>query len=202
MVTTSKSFNIDAEQVFRDIGYCKDCEPSVRMVSLVNDYVENARDLVDPSYSCIIRDIKSVQGTRVVIEGPITFKSEVIARLLEQCEKAAVFMLTIGKHLEETSYRLADDGLILQSAVLDAIGSAATGTVANFVQDKVEEMARAQGLCISRRFSPGYCDWDISQQKMVFQAMKDNCAGISLTGGCLMLPASRFPVLLVSAQPK
>ena len=188
MVTTSDGININAERVFRDIGYCADCEPSVRMLSLVNEYVENARDLIDPSYACIIRNIKSVNGSRIVIEGSITFKSEVIARLLEQCEKAALFLVTIGKYLEETTYRLAKDGLILQSAVLDAIGSDAAEAVADFIQNLIGETARARGLHISQRFSPGYCDWDVNQQKMIFRAMEGNSAGIRLTEGCLMLP--------------
>ncbi|GAH91002.1 unnamed protein product, partial [marine sediment metagenome] len=40
----------------------------------------------------------------------------------------------------------------------------------------------------SRRLSPGYCDWKIDQQKMVFRAMKDDSAGVRLTEECLMLP--------------
>ena len=180
--------NITAQRIFRDIGYGVDCEPSVRMTSLVNEYVENARDLFEPSYSGIIRDINSVTGSRAVIEGSITFQSEVIAQLLKQCQKVAIFVVTIGKYIDEATHRLARDGLILQSAVLDAIGSDAVDVVADFVQNRMGEVARAQGLYISRRFSPGYCDWDISHQKAIFSAMEGNCAGITLTDGCLMLP--------------
>ena len=188
MVTASNEININAQRVFRDIGYSADCEPSVRMVSLVNEYVENARDLFEPSYSSIIRNIDSVTGSRAVIEGSITFQSEVIAQLLKQCQKVAIFLVTIGRYLDETTRQLAKDGMILQSSVLDAIGSDAVEATANFVQNRIGEIAHAQGLHISRRFSPGYCDWDISQQKTIFSAMEGNCAGITLTDGCLMLP--------------
>ncbi|MFC1995291.1 vitamin B12 dependent-methionine synthase activation domain-containing protein [Chloroflexota bacterium] len=41
---------------------------------------------------------------------------------------------------------------------------------------------------MSRRFSPGYCDWELSQQKMVFRAMNGDFAGIRLTEECLMVP--------------
>ena len=83
---------------------------------------------------------------------------------------------------------LADDGLILQATILDAIGSGAVERVADVVQDRVSEVASAKGLCTSQRFSPGYCDWEISQQKMVFRAMNGNSTGIRLTEACLMLP--------------
>ena len=179
---------INTKQVCHYIGYDADYKLPARALSLVDDYVENAHHLIEPSYSCVIRDVKLVQGSSVFIEGSIAFQSEVIARLLEQCQKAAVFLVTIGKHLEETVCQLAEDGLIVQSAVLDAIGSVAAESVANFLQGRIREIARAQGLVISRRFSPGYCDWDISQQKMVFWAVNGASIGVRLTRECLMIP--------------
>lgn len=188
MVAISNRLGVDWRQVLHDIGYGTDSKLSTRIASLIDEYIENAQHLFAPSYSGIIRDIKSVQGACVVIEGPITFEGKVITQILEQCHKIAIFLVTIGNHLEEMVCHLAEDGLMLQATVLDAIGSVAVESVANVVQDKIGEIAREQGLCVSQRFSPGYCDWNIGQQKMVFQAMNGNSAGVSLTEGCLMLP--------------
>ena len=188
MLAISDDIDIDRQQVLHNIGYGTDYKPSARIMSLINEYIENAHNLIAPSYSYVIRGIKSVQGPRVVIDGSVAFQSEVIARLMEQCEKVALFALTIGNHLEELVSHLAEAGVIVQATVLDAIGSGAAEKVADFVQKSIGEVARAQGLCTSQRFSPGYCDWDVSQQKMVFQAMNGDFAGIRLTKECLMLP--------------
>ncbi len=188
MLAIGNQINIDRQQVLHNIGYGADCKPSARIESLVNKYVENTCHLIEPSYSYVIRGISLVQGSRVVIEDSVTFQSKVIARLLEQCEKVAVFLATIGNRLEEMVCHLAEEGLVLQAAVLDAIGSDVAETVADFVKDRIGEVAGAQGLGISQRFSPGYCDWEVSQQKMVFRAMNGNYAGIRLTEQCLMLP--------------
>jgi cobalamin-dependent methionine synthase I len=75
---------------------------------------------------------------------------------------------------------------MVQAAVLDAIGSDAAETLAHVVQDIIAH--EVEGLGISQRFSPGYCDWRVSQQKMVFRAMGGNTAGVRLTDGCLMIP--------------
>jgi len=188
MVTESNRFNMNRQRVLRDIGYAPDSKPSSRMEALVNDYIENAHQFISPSFSYVVRDIELVKGSSVILEGSIIFESGVIARLLEQCKKVAMFVLTIGNYLEDTAARLAQDGLVLQSAVLDAIGSDAAERLADSVEDQISEVAHNQGFTISRRFSPGYCDWDVSQQKMVFQVMKGDCAGVHLTDGCLMLP--------------
>jgi len=181
-------FDIDTEQVFNNMGYGTDGVPSARIESLVKEYADNISHLVEPSYSYVIRDINSVRGSRVFIEGSVTFRSNIIAELLEQCQKVAVFVLTIGGRLGEVVRQLSEDGLMVQAAVLDAIGSDAAETLAHVVQDIVGKEAEAEGLGISQRFSPGYCDWRVSQQKMVFRAMGDDTASVRLTDGCLMIP--------------
>lgn len=188
MLAMSDQLDIDKRQVLSHIGYCDDCQPSARIISIVNDYIDNYHDLLAPSYSYDIKDIVSVQRNRVTIEGSITFESRVIARLLERCQKVAIFALTIGNHLEELVSYLAENGLVLQATVLDAIGSGAAEKVAAFVEDRIRKRAASQGLVISQRFSPGYCDWEVSQQKNVFTAMNGDTAGVRLTKSCLMVP--------------
>ncbi len=190
MLAISNQINadIDKQQVLRNIGYSTACKPPARIESLINEYVEHTCQLIEPSYSYVIRDIRLVRGGSVAIDKDVTFQSQVIARLLEQCEKVAVFTLTIGHRLEEMVCSLSGDDLIVQAAVLDAIGSEAVETVAGFVQDEINKVVRAEGLCTSPRFSPGYCDWDVSQQEVVFRAMNGDSAKICLTKGFLMLP--------------
>ena len=188
MMTIRNELDIDTEQVLNHIGYDNGGTPSARIESLVKEYADNICHLIEPSYSCVIRDINSVRGSRVFIEGSVTFRSNVIAQLLGQCQKVAVFVLTIGSRLGDVVRQLAEDGLMVQAAVLDAIGSDAAETLADVVQDVIGKQAEAEGLGISLRFSPGYCDWRVSQQKMVFRAMNGDTAGVRLTDGCVMVP--------------
>jgi len=188
ILKNNQAITIDRQQVLSHIGCSDDYEPSLRIKSLVNDYIENYHNLIDFSYSYIIRDIESVQENRVNIENSITLASKVISQLLKRCEKVAIFVLTIGNHLEDMVAYLAEHGLVLQATVLDAIGSGTAEQLAVFVEDRIRESATSRGFVISRRFSPGYCDWDVSQQEMIFKAMQEDTAGVRLTEGYLMLP--------------
>jgi len=201
MVVTSDRIDIDRQQVLHNIGHGADCKLSARIASLINENVESAYQLIEPSYSCVIRDIEWVQRPHVVVEASIAFRSEVIARLLEQCEKVAVFLVTIGGRLEEMAHQLAEDGLILQATVLDAIGSVAAEKVADFVQGRIAEIANERGLIISPRFSPGYCDWDIGQQRTVFEIVNGDSVEVSLTDGCLMLPRKSISGIVGIGSP-
>ncbi len=187
--------SIDKKNVYRYLGYSADSEPPARISALIEEYAEEIHHLITPSYSYVFRQIERVQGSRVYVEGsgdllsqPIVFESEVIARLLEQSHRIAVLLMTIGNLLEETVCQLAEDGLVLQASVLDAIGSDAVEKVADYVEGVIGESAYADGFVISRRFSPGYCDWDITQQRAIFRAVNGSKVGVDLTDRCLMIP--------------
>ena len=179
---------IDKRRVLTTLGYSRDARIPNRIISLVDEYTREFYHLIDPTYSYVVRDINSVHGEFVTIEGGGILSSKILACLLEQCDKLALFTLTIGNNLENIIAALARDGDILKATVLDAIASNAVEQTAEFVQTQVRERARLIGLFTSRRFSPGYCDWNISQQEMVFGAMGDNTCGVSLTDGYLMVP--------------
>ena len=190
MITTSSEIDIaiDRENVCSYIGYGADSEPAARIASLVDEYVENAHNLIEHSYWYVIKDIERVRGSSVFIEDSIVFESEVIARLLERCCKVGVLAVTIGDHLEEMTSWLSEHNHFVQAALLEAIGSDVVEKVADFAQGKIAQAASKEGLVVSRRFSPGYCDWDIKQQKMLFRLVDENRAGIHLTDNCLMIP--------------
>jgi hypothetical protein len=136
-----------------------------------------------------------VQGSRVFVAGSgsllsntVVFDSEVVAGLLSKCRKVAVLVVSIGEHLVDMVCRLSADGLMLQASVLDAIGSDAVEKLADSVQDSIEWIAGDHGMVISRRFSPGYCDWDVSQQRGVFRIVDGDSVGVKLTEMGLMMP--------------
>ena len=150
MVTITKNIDVDSQQVLHSIGYDNGRKPSARVLSLIKEYADDVCRLIKPSYSYVVRDIESAEDSRVAIEGSVIFQSEVVSRLLSNCEKVAVFVLTIGDQLEDMVFQLVEDKLVLQAAILDAIGSGVVETVADFVRDRIGDMDCAKGLCKSR----------------------------------------------------
>jgi len=201
MPAMNNQINIDKQGILNRIGYVDDYEPSARINSLVDDYIENYHDLIAPSYSYKIRDIVSVDGNRIDIGDSIILESRTIARMLERCEMAAVFALTIGNYLEDLVAYLAEKGLVLQATVLDAIGSGTAEKLAAQVEDRIKNDAGIEGLVTSRRFSPGYCDWAVSQQEPVFRALSGDTTGIRLTESMLMIPRKSVSGIIGIGRP-
>lgn len=187
-IKTAQIINVDSKKIFSQIGYEGDYEPSARIKSLVDDYIENYHNLVESTYSYTFRNVESVDGDYVSLSDSIILESKVISSLCKRCDKVAVFIMTIGSHLEEMVDYLSENGLVLQATVLDAIGSGAAEQMAGLIEDRIRNIAGMHDQRISRRFSPGYCDWNVSQQEMIFKILNDDTAGVSLTDEYLMIP--------------
>ena len=187
-IKTAQIIDIDSKTILNHIGYEGDYEPSARIKHLVDDYIENYHNLIESTYSYTFRNIESVEGNRVYLSDSIILESRVISRLCKKCDKLAVFILTIGDHLEEMVDYLSENGLVLQATVLDAVGSGAAEQMAGLIEDRIRNVAAMRDQHISRRFSPGYCDWNVNQQEMIFRILHDDTAGVNLTEECLMIP--------------
>lgn len=181
------TYQIEKQEVLHRIGYSNAENISVRIDTLVDDYLDNYHDFIIPSFSCIYQDIGEVTNDKVRIDS-VTFQSSVLTRLLRRCRRIAIFVLTIGDYLEELVAYLAAREMVLQATVLDAVGSGAVEKFVKEIETEIKREAAEESRVVSRRFSPGYCDWDITQQKELFQLLGDNTTGVTLTENMLMTP--------------
>jgi len=192
MVRTLAPNNIDIEksEVARYLGYGKDGNPSAQISSLIDSQISEASRLIEPSYFCVMKEVENVEASRISLRGNnLVFSSNIVARrIFSKCSKAAIFLTTIGPRLEERVSQLMDGGEILKGAILDAVGSEAVEKVASWVEASIKETAAASGAEVSLRYSPGYCDWDIKEQKVLFSALDGDLHGVELTEDCLMMP--------------
>ena len=179
---------IDKDEVCRLLGYGKNDEPRLSVSSLIDEKIDKAYDLVEPQASYRMVDVDDIRHKQVFLEDGVMITSKVLSKLLSGCQKAAIFVVSIGQDLEDRVAELMTDGKMLRATVLDAIGSEAAEKTAAYVHDMVRDIANSEGIEATLRFSPGYCDWDVSQQRIIFDAMGSNPVDVSLTDECLMTP--------------
>ena len=94
----------------------------------------------------------------------------------------------MGNRLEDRVAQLMSEGQMLRATVLDAMGSEAAEKTVGYLQKRVSDFATAEGAAITLRYSPGYCDWDITQQQVLFGAVDSALLAVNLTQECLMVP--------------
>ena len=124
----------------------------------------------------------------MVLENGTRLASVKLAKTLASCPRLVCFLVTIGSRLDGEIKTLSGKRRLSSACVLDAMGSLLVErTIEGFQQKKAREL-RAQGMGVTLRFSPGYCDWPLVQQKELFGLFDAQGLGVRLSNSCLMTP--------------
>lgn len=188
-IPDSCNIRLARKGVYQRLGYNRR-PPSTAIASLIDEAIMEANDLIQPSFSHQLMDIKQVQRPNITLVNSteITLSSEVLSWVLKPCKQAVIFVASIGQNLEKRVAQLMDEGHMVKAAMLDATGSEAAEKTVEYLQAQVRKLAKACNAEVTLRYSPGYCDWDIAQQRLLFKAVEPEAAGVMLTQECLMLP--------------
>ena len=113
---------------------------------------------------------------------------KIISRQIRSAEKIAIFVCTAGPDITEWSKSLMNQGDLLKGYAVDVAGSEIVELAMDRIQDLLEKDMGRMGLGITDRFSPGYCDWQVSEQQKLFSFFPADFCGITLSDSSLMYP--------------
>lgn len=113
---------------------------------------------------------------------------KIVTTQLSKSEKIAVFVCTAGHEIMDYSRKISIDRDPLLGYIYDVIGSVVVEKAADKMENKLQESLLYKNLNLSDRFSPGYCDWLVAEQKQLFDLLPPNFCQVSLSDSCLMSP--------------
>jgi hypothetical protein len=129
-----------------------------------------------------------ISGGKVYFdEGAVSCGSK-ICHQLSGADSIALFVATAGLSFDEWIKRKGREEDIMSEYIAGSIGSVLAEKVAEKVKNEISERALAEGKGISNGYSPGYCNWNIIEQKIIFDLLPVGDIGVSLTGSFLMNP--------------
>ncbi|MFZ5570706.1 MAG: vitamin B12 dependent-methionine synthase activation domain-containing protein [Thermodesulfobacteriota bacterium] len=123
-----------------------------------------------------------------------------VAAMLDTPIELCCFGMTLGDEIETTNKAMSEKSLT-QGFVWDALCS----TLAEYYADRVEiclaRYYKQNGLKITRRFSPGYCDLPLLQaQKAIFRFCDMEAIGIRLSSSGWMTPRKSITGMVLAAE--
>lgn len=143
-----------------------------------------------------------LDGTRL-LGSDVTLEGEDIRALLSGCGEAVLLAVTLGPEVERL-LRRAEVTDLARALVLDAAASTAVENVCDLLEADLRAYYGAQGLFLTDRFSPGYGDFPLAEQRP-FCALLDTerRIGLHLSESCILVPRKSVTALLgVSPVPK
>ncbi len=184
-----QSLNITSSRIEKFMGYGERAvpEPFPTMIREVLEEVPHYCD-IRGGYRIFDNIQRDKNKHQLTIEDKTFNIHKIISYQMRKAEKAALFLCTAGKGISEWSKKLMKDGDMMKGWIVDVAGSEIVESAMDRIQDHLESEMKKKGLGITNRFSPGYCDWHVSEQPNLFSFFPDNFCGIQLSESCLMYP--------------
>jgi hypothetical protein len=165
---------IDEKRILRLIGYKK---RGIGITASIRDVIAEERVKLD-------RLLEPVSVYRI-IDHEETNKHPIFS----DAEMVAFCLCTIGPRLEQAVKTLITEGEILRSLILDALGSEAVEDVATQSDRIIAEKALKMHFWPSKRYSPGYKNWMLEEQRFIFGILPAVDIGVKLhEESCMMIP--------------
>lgn len=178
---------IDKKEALRYMGY-RGQKLDENMEKLLDACIKEVQDISKNSFTYEIFDIErveegvSLKGTTLILRG------EDIAVHLLKSEKCAVMAVTLGL---ETDRRIAfySKTNLTKGLVFDACAAASVESLCDMIQAEIEVKAKTMGLATTSRYSPGYGDFSIENQKEIGRVLKVyERIGLSVNESSIMIP--------------
>lgn len=182
-----KNIEVTSNEIISSIGYLEPVIPEMVLLQ-----IHNVRNEVDKYCQIkggfrIINDIV-VENNHFILEG-ITFQTDkIIARSLRQADSIAIFVCTVGEELSARAGNLFKGEDPVKAYITDIAASLIVEKAADRLAHFIEESALAHQKQITNRYSPGYCDWHVSEQHKLLGLLPENFCGVSLNEAAMMSP--------------
>ena len=127
----------------------------------------------------------------MLLDCGVKFTSKDLAKHLSGCQEVLLLAATLGSKLDIAIRRLAL-GSVAEGAAAQAVAATIIEGYCDEVQERVES-----NLHQRPRFSPGYGDWDLAEQRKLFAILEcEKKLGLTLTDGLMMAPSKSVTAVI------
>lgn len=165
----------------------------------IDEALEVAVEVVRPKG--IFHVLPVLRASKTGVETQVgVIRSAMFARLVDICSgnRSIVFMLaTIGEEFERIGRA---NELLFHQLIYDTIGSELIEMIADLLEVNWRGRLENEGLQLSARFSPGYCDWPLAGQEVIFASLDASLIGVRLTSHFVMEPNKSISAVAVAAE--
>ncbi len=183
-----KDLLLDLQSLKAVLGY-----PGQPLPAPFDYYLEEALDFASglEDIKAVTRWVESIEiepSIGIILAAGQTFElGKTLCKELRNSEQLLFFVCTAGKTISDRSKELLAGEDPAKGYILDQVGIFLTEAVGNRMQQFIKE-ALTDGRKLTNRYSPGYCHWDVADQRKLFSLFPSAPCGVTLTSSLLMNP--------------
>ena len=173
-----ESISLDKEQVKKFLGYAsKPCPPII--LKKIDEEIAGAAELFEAKVFVKRFKIDSIKGSETRFGGIYLIESEYVVQGLQGSSELYLVLYTIGYRIEKRIQEHSSCSEMIRAMILDKIGVVALDDINRQIREAIA--TEAAPLEISAQLFPSQKDFEISNQKIIFEALEDEIRGITIS---------------------
>ncbi len=176
-------------EIEQRLGYAPGAAPGV-FSDMIDQVFAQAAASLDIRAGYAIRPLRRPADRRDgLATGDVFFHTRnIVAAELAEASEAALFVCTIGPALSTRAAELTREGDPALGYIVDTAASEFAEKTAAVLHDHIAALEAGRGRGVTNRYSPGYCNWPVAEQHLLFSLLPPGFCGVTLTESALMLP--------------
>jgi hypothetical protein len=153
------------------------------------DFMAQASELLALQGASLRLTITEKDGDKITLENNIIFKSISLAELLRDCDEVLLLGATAGIAIHDATKKCITTDEMTKGVVLDAVASECVDKSLDWIMEYFNVQLRREGKTFSRfRFSAGYGDFSLDNQRVFFDNLDLAQFGVCLTASSMFIP--------------
>lgn len=179
--------DINKDEVLRYLGYSNQVLDE-KMLTQIDIGIQELKSISKERFTYDIFNIEMKDCKILLSNSNLVFRGDDIYNHLKDCSKCAVMAVTLGVQVDKKimGYSKID---LMKSLIMDACASTAIEAICDNIEIEINEIAKAEGLNITSRYSPGYGDFNLDIQPYILNSLDTyKKIGLSTTENFILLP--------------
>ena len=170
-----------------------------KLVATINE----ALSVVHLKGAACMLDLVRVDRSGVELEDKTVFTSSALAGMLSGCGQVLLMGATAGQTIMEEISSATQSENLTRAVILDAVASEMTDSGLDWIVDYMnQDLMRKSRRLTKARFSAGYGDFSLENQKTVHALLHLDKIGVSITDRCILMPEKSVTAVAGIVAPR
>ncbi len=184
-------------KIYQRLGFRKAISQISSKTQKETDHIiAQATSLISLRGSFLRLSINDNSSGKIILAGDVTFQSKKLSVFLRNCKEAVLMGATAGDEIMEAIKEKSAQGDLQADVIYDATASEMADAALDWIMDYINQLIRRERkTLLPRRFSAGYADFDLSNQKIIHRLLALEKIGVQITSECILLPEKSVTAL-------
>ena len=178
------------EKIYQRLGFKKRTTQISEIQQEETDrFIQKASFIISLKGSFLRLAIKHNDGEKIILDGGLTFTSKKLSAFLHDCRETVFMAATAGSAIMEAIKDKTRQDDLAAAVVYDATASEMTDAGLDWIMDYLNQHLRREGKALlPRRFSAGYADFNLENQRAIYDMLQMGKIGVTINFNFILLP--------------